>query len=65
MLLKQGYYNYQYAVITDGSDKASVYPVENSFAETENNYRIIVYYRGTSDQYDRIIGITMVNSGNK
>ncbi len=65
MLLKQGYYNYQYAVITNGSDKASVYPVENSFAETENNYRIIVYYRGTSDQYDRIIGMTMVNSGNK
>ncbi len=62
MLLKQGYYNYQYAVKPVDSDMASVYPVENSFAETENNYRIIVYYRGTSDHYDRVIGMTMVNS---
>ncbi len=65
LLLKQGYYNYQYAMKTNHSDVASVYPIENCYAEAENEYTIIVYYKGISDRYDRIIGLNQINSVSK
>ncbi len=65
LLLKQGYYNYQYAMKTNHSDEATVYPIENCYAETENEYTIIVYYRNIADRYDRIIGLNQINSVSK
>ncbi len=52
--LKQGVYDYCYALNKKGEiDERSI---EGSFFETENNYMIIVYYRGPADWTDRIIG---------
>lgn len=62
MLLKQGYYNYQYVYVPLGSKTADHKNLEGSFWETENNYQIFVYYREMSGRYDRLIGYRQLNS---
>ncbi|GEO06926.1 hypothetical protein AAE02nite_45900 [Adhaeribacter aerolatus] len=58
-LLKQGYYNYDYAVQTSGIPDERYY--EGSFNLTENQYDIIVYYRPPGARTDLIIGYQPVN----
>ncbi|MBC6399521.1 MAG: DUF5103 domain-containing protein [Ekhidna sp.] len=53
ILLKQGYYDYLYAV--EDSSKPS-YQLEGSHFETENEYEIMVYYRKQGTIHDEIIG---------
>ncbi len=62
MLLKQGYYNYQYVYLQDGKTKADHTFIEGSHYETENDYIIYVYHRGISSRYDKLIGFEIVNS---
>ena len=62
LLLKQGFYNYQYALLPHGKGKATVIPLENSFGQTENDYTIMVYHRGFSDRHDRLVGVSIANS---
>ncbi len=55
ILLKQGYYNYQYVVLKpNGKIDDSV--VEGSYWETDNEYLILVYYREIGLRYDRLVG---------
>jgi hypothetical protein len=56
LLLKQGFYNYKYVVVNkDGSlDEGAV---SGNFYQTENNYKVIIYYRDLGARYDKIIGI--------
>ena len=55
LLLKQGFYNYRYVVSTaEGFDN---HAIGGSFAQTENRYLILVYYRNFGDLNDRLIGI--------
>jgi hypothetical protein len=61
LLLKQGFYNYQYA-LKPPVGQASVTPLENSFGQTENDYMILVYYKGFADRCDRLVGVNMSNS---
>ena len=65
MLLKQGYYNYEYTFLKDGTTDGSVSVFEGNHYETENDYIILVYYRNPRDRYDRLIGMNMANSVNK
>ena len=54
LLLKQGWYDYQYAFVTeDGYDSE---PIEASFFETENEYEVMVYYRALGSRYDQLVG---------
>jgi hypothetical protein len=62
LLLKQGYYNYIYVYVPQGSKSVDYTNLEGSFRETENDYRIFVYYRGISDRYDRLTGYAQLNS---
>ena len=62
MLLKQGFYDYQYVYIDKGSQKVDSSILEGSHVETENDYQIFVYYRGFSSRYDRLIGFRTINS---
>ena len=56
MLLKQGFYNYKYVVANaDGSLDEGV--ISGNFYQTENNYKVIIYYRDLGARYDRIIGM--------
>ncbi|WP_346854716.1 DUF5103 domain-containing protein [uncultured Draconibacterium sp.] len=62
MLLKQGYYNYQYVYVAQGSSTADHTNIEGSFWETENDYQIFVYYRDLAGRYDRLVGYRLLNS---
>ena len=52
ILLKQGYYSYQYLQKKDNAVRA----VEGNFWQTENEYTILIYYCQTGSRYDRLVG---------
>lgn len=53
--LKQGYYSYQYLMVApDGT--ISPASSEGNFFQTRNKYQVLVYYRGTVDRTDRLVG---------
>jgi hypothetical protein len=56
VLLKQGYYDYEYAFLKNGSSIADATVIEGSHMEQENNYYILVYNREIGLYYDRLIG---------
>lgn len=62
MLLKQGYYNYMYVYVPEGSASADHTNLEGSFWETENDYQIFVYYQDMSARYHRLIAYRQLNS---
>lgn len=61
--LKQGFYNYKFVAV-DQNSKLHQGLVSGNFYETENNYKVIVYYRDLGARYDRIIGFGENNSIN-
>jgi hypothetical protein len=65
MLLKQGWYNYEYVVVP-GKKKNEVPSdfFEGSHYETENDYIVIIYYRNPRERYDRVIGTAIKNTLN-
>ena len=62
MLLKQGYFDYEYAFVKTANNKIDDTFIEGSHFETENDYSISVYYRDFSSNYDQLIGYSVVNS---
>jgi hypothetical protein len=58
--LKQGFYNWQYLFVNSYSQIGDPRPVEGSFSETLNSYTVLVYYKGVTEDYDRLIGIRTV-----
>ncbi len=62
LLLKQGYYNYQYVYVPQGSLVADSKNIEGSFWEAENDYQIFVYYKDLAGRYDRLVGYRILNS---
>jgi hypothetical protein len=62
VLLKQGYYNYNYVYLQDGTFHGEQRKIEGSHFETENDYAILVYNREMGQRYDRLIGLSQVNS---
>lgn len=60
--LKQGYYNYEYGFVKDGDKSADNSVIEGMHSETENDYTIYVYHRTPGIFYDKLIGITHINS---
>jgi len=62
LLLKQGYYNYQYFYVPEGAKKADSVNLEGTFFITENEYQIFAYYRDQASRYDRLVGFVIINS---
>ncbi len=62
LLLKQGYYNFQYVYVPQGSKVADNKNLEGSFWETENDYQIFVYYQERTMRYNRLVGYRIINS---
>jgi len=58
--LKEGYYNYLYVTKKDQQSPASAAAVEGNFFQTENEYRVMVYFRPMGGRYDRLIGVQMI-----
>lgn len=65
LLLKQGYYNYQYIYLPPNGTVADHTEFEGSHFETENNYQIFVYHVDPSFRHDKLIAYKVVNSVNK
>lgn len=61
LLLKQGYYNYQFA-IKDGNNKADFYTLNGNFWQTENQYTALLYFQAMQDRYDRLLGFGEINA---
>lgn len=61
VLLKQGYYNYNYLFVPDGSETGYTRPTDGDFYETENEYIILVYYRPNGGRYDKLAGYRRIN----
>ncbi len=57
ILLKQGYYNYQYVVLPEYGRVADETLIEGSHWETTNEYSILIYHREIGIRYDRLIGM--------
>jgi hypothetical protein len=62
LLLKQGYYNYEYAFIREDSKFPDAAFLEGSYYETENDYVVYVYLSENTARYDRLIGFQIFNS---
>lgn len=63
LLLKQGFYNYKYVTVNE-KGKLKEGDISGNFWQTENNYKVLVYYRELGGRYDRIIGFGEANSVN-
>ena len=57
ILLKQGYYSYEY-IQKDGIGTRTM----GSFFETENEYQVLVYYRGQGARYDRLAAYSIMHN---
>ena len=62
LLLKQGYYNYQYVFLKNGEKIGDETFIEGNHSETENDYFIFVYNRESGELYDKLIGYHQLNS---
>ena len=56
LLLKQGFYSYKYVAVNKDNILEEG-AVSGNFFQTENNYKVIVYYRDLGARYDQIIGL--------
>lgn len=65
MLLKQGYYNYAYATRDFNKKTISFDLTEGNHSETENDYLVFVYFRKNTEDIDRLVGFTVINSKGK
>ena len=55
LYLKQGYYNYVFAV-PDAQGNPDYSFLEGNWYATENQYTLLTYYRPIGGQYDRLVG---------
>ncbi len=61
-LLKQGVYDYQYAVKRKNDPQTDFSTLEGNWFEAENEYTIFIYYRPFGARYDRIVGVVTFES---
>ncbi len=62
LILKQGYYDYQYAFVKQNDKIPDLTWIEGSHFETENDYLFYIYYRSPFDRYDRLVGSRIFNT---
>jgi hypothetical protein len=60
--LKQGYYNYHYALQDISTNRVDVSFIEGTHYQTRNDYYVYVYYRAVGDRYDRFVGFLKTSS---
>lgn len=54
--LKQGFYNYKYVVVDRETGELDEGAISGDYWQTENNYKVLVYYRDLGARYDKLIG---------
>lgn len=61
VLLKQGYYSYQYLML-DKDGYTHHVDNEGSFYQTENQYQALVYYRENGGRTDQLVGYQQIST---
>jgi len=56
MRLKQGFYNYKHVAVDKETEAIEEGAISGNFWQTENNYKVLVYYRDLGARFDRLIG---------
>jgi hypothetical protein len=64
MRLKQGFYNYKYIAVDKDTGELEEGAISGNFWQTENNYKVLVYYRDLGARFDRLIGYGEASSVN-
>jgi len=64
LMLKMGYYSYQYVLI-DPDGYLATMPTEGSFFQTENKYQALVYYREPGGRTDLLVGYRQIQKADK
>ena len=64
ILIKQGFTNYQYLTVNNKGIIDQENAIDGNFYQTENDYTVLVYYKGSSDRYEKVIGRGTANSLN-
>ena len=65
--LKQGFYNYKFVTVNKDTNQLDEGAISGDYWQTENNYKVLAYYRDLGARYDRLIGYgetTSVNISN-
>lgn len=62
ILLKQGYYDYALAFVSNDKKHIFTHEIEGSYYQTENKYEVFVYHYDISKGYDRIIAYQKVQT---
>ena len=57
LFLKQGFYNYAYVFLEDGTTAGDISLIEGNHWDAENEYIVMVYYREPGTYYDQMVGI--------
>ena len=65
MLLKQGWYDYEYVNLNKEHKDGVASRFEGSHFETENDYHVLVYYRNPRERYDRLLTTGTINTLNR
>jgi hypothetical protein len=65
LYLKQGYYNYVYALLKNNEKIGDETFIEGNHYDTENDYTIYVYNQEQSTTYDKLIAVKKLNSVRK
>lgn len=62
VLLKQGFYDYAYALVDRKTGKIDLGELEGNWHEAENDYTILVYYAPFGARFEEVIGVQHLNS---
>ena len=65
VLLKQGFYNYNYVVVPHKTKQIDMETLEGNWYETENEYTFLVYFTPFGSRHDRVIGYFTFKSNRK
>ena len=64
VMIKQGFTNFQYTIADKKGTIDYQNAIDGNFYQTENEYTILVYYKESTDRYQRVIGKGNANSIN-
>jgi hypothetical protein len=56
ILIKQGFTNYQYLTVNSKGIIDQEHAIDGNFYQTDNEYNVLIYYKGSSDRYEKVIG---------
>ena len=62
IFLKQGYYNYHYALNFTSTKRVDVSFIEGTHYQTRNDYFVYVYFRAVGDRHDSFVGFLKTSS---